>query len=419
MLSDKIVKAELISIGDELLIGQVVNTNQAFIAEKLNSIGIVVTRMTTVGDEESEILDSFIKAFSNADIITVTGGLGPTHDDVTRSVVCKFLDRKLVLNEKIYAHIKSLLRRRGIFQSKINEDQALVPEGIEIIFNNYGTAPGYWIEHNSKTMIVMPGVPHEMKAMIDDVVIPRLRITLSGKVIKHKTIKTSGIPESLLAEKLKNLTERIAEYEGLTLAFLPSPFGVRLRISVNSDTQEKVELQIRTFTSEILKRASEYIYGYDDDTIEQVIGRILTEKKLTLAVAESCTGGLVTDRITNVPGSSNYFERGVVAYSNESKMNILGVSKDLIEKFGAVSKEVAEAMAEGVRKISGTDIGISTTGIAGPSGGSPNKPVGLVWIGYSDANITIAVNVNFPAPRRIVKERGSQAALNLLWNKIK
>lgn len=409
------MKAEIITIGDELLIGQVINTNTAYIAEKLNGVGISVERMTIVGDKDQEILDAFKEAYEKYDVVCVTGGLGPTHDDVTKKVVCKFFNTDLVMNEEALVNVKRLLKSRNMPLTKLNEEQALVPRTCTVIRNPHGTAPGMFFDQNKKYFIVMPGVPYEMKAMMENFVVPHFSKRASGSAIRHRTLKTTGIAESFLAQQLGNLDELL---QGAKLAFLPASTGVRLRITVQEKYSQSAERKIQEVEKRIRAKAEKYIYGVDDEELEQVIGKLLTKKKLKIAVAESCTGGLIADRITNVPGSSNYFERGVIAYSNQSKVDLLGVPQELIEKHGAVSREVAEAMAEGVRKISSANIGISTTGIAGPTGGTPEKPVGLAWIGYSDNNGTFALKFNFGEDRLRVKERAAQAALELTRRRI-
>lgn len=409
------MKAEIITIGDELLIGQVINTNTAYIAEKLNGVGISVERMTIVGDKDQEILDAFKEAYEKYDVVCVTGGLGPTHDDVTKKVVCKFFNTDLVMNEEALVNVKRLLKSRNMPLTKLNEEQALVPRTCTVIRNPHGTAPGMFFDQNKKYFIVMPGVPYEMKAMMENFVVPHFSKRASGSAIRHRTLKTTGIPESFLAQQLGNLDELL---QGAKLAFLPASTGVRLRITVQEKYSQSAERKIQEVEKRIRAKAEKYIYGVDDEELEQVIGKLLTKKKLKIAVAESCTGGLIADRITNVPGSSNYFERGVIAYSNQSKVDLLGVPQELIEKHGAVSREVAEAMAEGVRKISSANIGISTTGIAGPTGGTPEKPLGLVWIGYSDNKGTFALKFNFGEDRLRVKERAAQAALELTRRRI-
>lgn len=412
------MRAEIISIGDELLIGQVINTNQAYIAEQLNSVGISVYRMTTVGDDEQAILASFQRASEEAEVVTVTGGLGPTHDDITRTAVCKFMNTDLVVDHQALENIKQLFARRGYALTSLNEDQARVPRGCTVIQNYLGTAPGYFFDRNGKYLIVMPGVPFEMKAMMEHFVIPYFQNKVSGLVIRHRTLKTTGIPESYLAERIGNVKELFADQTGITLAYLPSPLGVRLRITAKGTSSDEVQMKITAIEEKLRSKAGKYIYGADDEELEHVVGRLLTERKIKIAVAESCTGGLIADRITDVPGSSNYFERGLITYSNESKVSELGVPAELIQQHGAVSREVAEAMASGVREKSAVDIGLSTTGIAGPTGGSAEKPVGLVWIGYSDKQETFALKFNFGDQRRRVKERAAQAALELVRRRL-
>lgn len=412
------MNAEVLSIGDELLIGQVINTNQAYIAEKLNTVGIPVTRMTTVGDQHAEMLAAFQDAWQHFDIVAVTGGLGPTHDDLTRSVVCDFFRTGLVRDDAALENIKKLFAARGLPMTRINEDQAMVPAGCTVIPNAHGTAPGYYFERDGKVMIVMPGVPYEMTAMMENFVLPRLSGLAVGQVIRHRTLKTTGIAESMLSELIGDVSQLFPPNQGITLAFLPSPQGVRLRISVRTNSYEHAGHLIEEVEGKIRAKAKKYVYAVDREDLEDIVGRVLTERGLKIAVAESCTGGLIADRLTNVPGSSVYFERGFVVYSNASKSAELGVSESLIEKNGAVSREVAEAMAEGARKVAGTDIGLSTTGIAGPAGGTPEKPVGLVWVGYSDKKQTIALRFHYPTERRRFKERTAQAALELVRRKL-
>ncbi len=411
------MKAEIITIGDELLIGQVVNTNASYIGRKLSEIGISVARIVSVGDYESDIIRELKYAFENFDVIILTGGLGPTHDDVTKTAICKFFNTGLVLNEDVLNQVKEFLAKRGRTElNEANKSQALVPEKAKIIMNYWGTAPGFLFEENGKIVIVMPGVPKEMMGMMENFVINYLSEKSTGSAIKQKVLKTTGIPESYLYEKLKDTVEEIEKF--CKIAFLPSALGVKIRITVKAENKEKANALVKEAEKKIREKVEKYIYGVDDEELEMVIGKLLAEKGLKIAVAESCTGGLIADRITNVPGSSKYFERGIVAYSNEAKIQILGVPEELIKNYGAVSREVAEAMAEGVRKISGADIGISTTGIAGPTGATPTKPVGLVWIGYSDKNETFAKEFRFGDDRLENKQRASQMALEILRRKL-
>jgi nicotinamide-nucleotide amidase len=412
------MKAEIISIGDELLIGQVINSNQASIAEKLNSVGIYGDKMTTVGDNEEDILSAFQKAYASHDVITVTGGLGPTHDDITRSVVCKFFQTDSIINEEALENVKRIFARLNSVPRKINEDQALVPRGCVVIQNRLGTAPGYFFERDNKYFIVMPGVPYEMKAMMDDFVLPFFAKLRTGLVIRHRTLKTTGIAESFLAEHIGDVHQLFSPDSGMTLAFLPSSLGVRLRITAKANSVDEAKNNIQDVETKLRDKIDKFIYAAGEKELEDTIGTLLKERRLHIALAESCTGGLIADRMTNISGSSEYFERGIITYSNKSKIDELGVPSDLIGTHGAVSREVAEAMARGIRTTSGTDIGISTTGIAGPTGDSPEKPIGLVWIGYSDKDETFALQFNFGGERRIIKERAAQAALELLRRKI-
>lgn len=403
--------AEVITIGDELLIGQVINTNQAYIAEKLNSIGVRVAKMTTVGDGMEEVLAALEAAWGKHDVAIVTGGLGPTHDDITKKAVCRFFDSDLVPNTEIRTHIEELIKKWNRPWSDSFEEQTMFPRKATLIPNPIGTAGGMQFEKEGKYLFVLPGVPYEMKEMIDQSIIPFLALKVQNSVIRQLTLRTSGISESMLAQQLGNIDEIL---QGGKLAFLPSTTGVRLRITVLGNNGAAAEKLVGEIEQRIRAKAAKYIYGTNSDELEEVVGKLLTEEHLTLAVAESCTGGLITDRITNISGSSSYFERGVIAYSNQSKIDLLGVDEELIRQHGAVSKEVAEAMAAGVRRIAHTDIGLSTTGIAGPTGATPEKPIGLVWIGYSDNESTLALRFNLGDGRRRVKERAVQAALELL-----
>ncbi len=410
--------AEIISIGDELLIGQILNTNQAYIAEQLNSIGVFADKMTTVGDVEEEILKSFEHALASHDVVTVTGGLGPTHDDITRACVCKFFHTDLVVDQEALENVRAIFSRRNLIPQKVNEDQALVPRDCTAIQNHQGTAPGYVFERDGKFFVVMPGVPHEMKAMMEEFVLPRLKTKAAGSVIRHRVLRTTGIAESFLAERIGDVRQLFPANSGTSLAFLPNPRGVVLRITVKASSELAAEEIIDSVEEKIRGKVEKYIYATGDDELEEVIGRMLAERSLSISVAESCTGGLIADRITNISGSSRYFERGIITYSNESKIFELGVPVEIVRQHGAVSRQVAEAMAFGIRTKSNTDIGISTTGIAGPTGGAPEKPIGLVWIGYSDKLETTALRFTFGGHRRIIKERAAQAALELVRRKI-
>lgn len=407
------MKAYLISIGDELLIGQTINTNVAYIGNALSDINIEVIESSVVGDNLDSILSELSKAASMADLIVITGGLGPTHDDVTRSAIVKYFNTELVQSKEVLEDINQFFAKRGRTVTELNASQALVPGIATPIRNKRGTAPGMWIEHNGKIYVVMPGVPFEMKGMMEDFVIPKLsEITKgNGVVIKKLILQTTGIPESNLFERLGNLDELL---RGAQMAFLPSQYGVKLRITVKEKDDTTALNRLNEIEQKIRTKVGRYIYARGNETLEEVIGKILSDRALTLAIAESCTGGEVCSRITNVSGSSKYFERGIVTYSNASKVELLKVNEDTLVEFGAVSREVAMQMAEGVRAVSGTDIGISTTGILGPTGATTNKPVGLVYIGYCDDKVCTAKKFLFGDDRILNKQRATQAALEML-----
>ena len=362
-----------------------------------------------------EIMRALRAAWDAADVTIVTGGLGPTHDDITRSAVCSFFSTELVPDEEVRRHIEALMKKRNLPWTAASEDQTLVPRAAQVFPNPVGTAPGLRFERQGKLMFILPGVPYEMTEMIDASVIPFLAPRAGARVIRHRTLLTTGIPESFLASQIGNLDEIL---QGASLAFLPSPAGVRLRITVRGTDAKSAEALVAAVETRIRARVARYIYGTDDEDLETVTGRMLAERHMTIAVAESCTGGLIAHRLTNVSGSSAYFERGVVTYSDASKSALLGVPSELIALHGAVSREVAESMARGVRLEARTDIGLSTTGIAGPTGGSPEKPVGTVWIGLADGAGALALKFNFGEGRARVKERASQAALELVRKRL-
>jgi nicotinamide-nucleotide amidase len=407
------MNAYLISIGDELLIGQTINTNVAFIGSLISNINIKIIKSSVIGDKLESIIDELDQAVAIADLIIMTGGLGPTHDDVTRSAIVSYFKTELELNSEVLEDIKVMLERRGRQLTKTHEDQALVPKIAEPIRNEFGTAPGNWIEWNNKIFIVMPGVPYEMKAMMENHVIPKLieKIGEPKEFIKKITLQTTGIPESLLAERLGNLDDLL---QGAEFAFLPNEYGVRLRATVKSLSEEDAKNRLTEIEQKIRSKVGRYIYGRDNDALEEVVGRLLKERELRIAVAESCSGGGLSDRITNISGSSDYFERGVVTYSNAAKVELLKVDEDIIKEKGAVSREVAMQMAEGIKSISGADIGISLTGIMGPTGASTNKPVGTVYIGYCDDKVCTAKKFQFGDDRILNKRRSTQAALEIL-----
>jgi nicotinamide-nucleotide amidase len=407
------MKAYLISIGDELLIGQTINTNVALIGNLISVNNITILKSTVIGDDVKVILDELEMASARADLIICTGGLGPTHDDVTRNAFVQYFKTELVFNDDVLEDIKSMLKRIGREIKKAQEDQALVPKVASVIRNENGTAPGYWIEKDDKIFIVMPGVPYEMKAMMNNHVIPKLieKIGEPKEFIKKVTLQTTGLPESVVAERLGNIEELL---EGAQLAFLPNQYGVRLRVTVKSNIEEQANNLLLEIEQKIRSKVGRYIYGRGDENLEDVVGRLLKERELRISVAESCTGGGLADRITNINGSSKYFERGVVTYSNAAKVELLKVDEDVMLEKGAVSAEVAMQMAEGIKSTSGADIGVSLTGIMGPTGGVMDKPVGTVFIGYCDDKVCTAKRFQFGEDRVLNKNRATQAALEMV-----
>ena len=406
--------SKVISIGDEILIGQITNSNAAFISSRLYSIGLPVKRIVTIPDSEKELIVELLDSVENFDVTIITGGLGPTHDDITKPVLINFFKDELIIDEKVLEHINDLFKIRNIKIPESNVEQATVPKNSKIIWNDIGTAPGLWFEKDDRVIIALPGVPFEMKAMIDKSVLSLLRKKFASKinyVLKSKSLLTTGISESGLQELIGDVKGFIGDSN---LAFLPSPKGVRLRIDVKANDENTTDKKIKEIEEVLNKKADKYIYGTDDSLLEKIVGDLLLKKGITLAVAESCTGGLLSSRITDVSGSSQYYAGGVCSYSNDVKINILKVNKDTIEKHGAVSEETAREMAYGIRNVLKTDIGISITGIAGPSGGTDKKPVGLVWIGYSDESKTYGREFMFGNIRERNKIRAVQMALQIL-----
>lgn len=407
------MKSYLISIGDELLIGQTVNTNAAFIGNKLADINIDIVRISVVKDNENDIIEELDLAKGKSDVIIITGGLGPTHDDVTKRTLVKYFDTELIENPDVLENIKTLFEKRGRKVTPLNEQQALLPKIAKVISNDYGTAPGMWIEHEKKIYVVMPGVPYEMKPMMENFVIPELTEIASteGLLIRRLILQTTGLPESTLYERLGDLKELLDDAE---LAFLPSPYGVKLRITVQTSDEESAKNKLTEIEQKIRSKVGRYVFARGEEKLEETVGRLLKERDLTIAIAESCTGGNICNIITNVAGSSKYFERGVVSYSNAAKVELLNVNEDIVTKHGAVSQEVAMQMAEGIKSTSGTDIGLSVTGILGPSGATTDKPVGLIYIGYCDDKVCTASKFYFGNDRLINKQRATQAALDII-----
>ncbi|MEN8162293.1 MAG: competence/damage-inducible protein A [Myxococcota bacterium] len=378
------MKAEVLTIGDELLRGEIVDSNKSFLSDRLLRFDVETRFHASVCDDPADMTDAFQRAAARADVVLVSGGLGPTRDDITLEVLAKAFGRKLVRDEPSLAAIRAFFERFGREMSPSNEKQALMPEGATALPNPVGTAPGCMLETDSAVFFCLPGVPRELFRMMDEEVLPRLQQRLrpgARQVMRATLLRTFGMGESTLEDELKDL----AREEGVSLGFRTAFPDNYLRPVVRAATEAEAEARLARVIEAIEKRLGPLIYGRDDETMEQALGRLLAEQGRSLAVAESCTGGLLAERITNVPGASGYFRGGVVAYANEAKRDLLGVPEALLAAHGAVSAPVAKAMAEGVRARLGADLGVSTTGISGPDGGTPEKPVGLVFVGFADA----------------------------------
>lgn len=406
------IYAELLTIGDEILYGQIVDSNSQWMSIELDRVGIKVIRKTTVGDVESEILSAFAEAERRADIILITGGLGPTSDDLTKPCLARYFNCELKIHAEALAEVTEFFVSRGRELTELNRQQAALPECCTKITNPVGTAPGMWFEKGGKIFMSMPGVPHEMKKMMQEQVIPRLQKKFQLPVIVHKVIRTVGIGESMLAEKISTWEKALPPH--IKLAYLPGLGDVKLRLTGMGDNKPALEQELESLTASLQPLAGNYIFGYGDDNLEVVIGRTLRERKLTLSIAESCTGGYVSHLITSIPGSSDYFLGSMVPYAYEIKMRQLGVKPETLEKYGAVSEPTIIEMANIVRAKFNADIGVATSGIAGPGGATPDKPVGTVWIAYSDRHQTVTRKLQLSKDRMINIRMSSMAVLNLI-----
>ncbi len=403
---------EIITIGNELLIGQILDRNSHWMAQKLSEIGLNIIRISSIPDEKEDIIESIQQAFARAQLVLMTGGLGPTKDDITKKTLCEFFHTRLIFNEKVYADIEQFFTNRGIAVSEINRSQAEVPENCEPVHNAYGTAPGMWFNKEDKILVSMPGVPYEMKAMMENHVIPRLKNEFQLPVLYKKTILTTGIPESELSDLIEDWENGLPK--NIKIAYLPSPAIVRLRISGRGNYIDNIKQKVEKKINELKEIIHPYIYGYDDDKLEEVLGKMLLERKKTLSTAESCTGGNIAKMITSVSGSSDYFKGAVVAYSNDIKERQLHVEHEKLIQHGAVSEEVVKTMARNMIAIYQTDYAIAVSGIAGPTGGTPDKPVGTVWIAISDGHNTVAKKYQLGDNRERNIFKSSVIGLNML-----
>lgn len=406
------MNASIITIGDEILIGQIVDTNSVSIARHLNGAGIVVREKLSIGDDREQIIAAVRRALGQSQVVVITGGLGPTKDDITKKTLAEMFGSELVCDSAVAAHVERMLAARGIVFNELNRSQALVPACCTVLFNAHGTAPGMWFEQEGRVVVSLPGVPFEMEHLMQDEVMPRLKARFALRQIVHRTLITSGLAESMLAERIEAWENALPSY--LKLAYLPNPGAVRLRLSAYEVEGESVAREIERQFEELRTMIPEYVVGYETATVQELIHNTLTERGLTLAVAESCTGGVIASRFTAMPGASAYFLCGVVSYSNEAKAGVLGVDPAAIREFGAVSEPVARQMAEGVRRICRADFAVATTGIAGPTGGSDEKPVGTVWIAVATPCGTVAVCRQCGTDRGQIIDRASSYAISLL-----
>lgn len=404
-------KAILISIGDEILYGQTLDTNSHWISGELDSLGIRVAKKITIGDSREEILESLAEAEKRADMVLITGGLGPTSDDLTKPCLTEYFGTKLQRDEEILIHIKGMFERAGWEMSESNAMQADMPANCTPIKNTIGTAAGMWFDQNDTVFVSMPGVPFEMKQMMKDAILPRLKEKFVRDTINHRMIRTIGIGESKLAEIIKDWEGQLPKT--IKLAYLPTMGAVKLRLTTTGDNSS-TKKQVQTEIDKVFPLIEKFVYGYDEEEIEEAIGRMLKAKGMTLAVAESCTGGYLSHKITSVPGSSQWFNGAFVPYSNKLKNEQLHVDSKIIQEHGAVSEPVVLALAKNVREEFKSDVGISISGIAGPAGGTPEKPVGTVWIGYSDSRKTVAKKFQFIRDREINIKYSAVAALNMI-----
>lgn len=404
--------AEIITIGDEILYGQITDTNSQWISAELDKLGIKTRQKTSVSDKASEILRSLSEASTRASIIIVTGGLGPTNDDITKKTLCTYFNTTLIWNESVLTHLQNLFFTRGRTLSELNKQQALVPANCEVLQNNRGTAPGMWFDDNSVVYISLPGVPYEMKGILNDFGFDKLKQRFQTPIIVHRLIKTSGVGESTLAEIIIDWEAGLPEHLGL--AYLPSAGEVRLRITGTGENMEQLHSEIQHEIDNVLPLISHHVYGFDTDTLEYSVGKLLTSKNKTIATAESCTGGYLAHLLTSVPGSSAYYYGSIVAYQDKIKTELLDVPSGILSFHGAVSEKTVEIMAKEVRLKLGTSIGVAASGIAGPDGGTDEKPVGTIWIAYADETKVVTKKLQLSTIRENNIRMTALAILNLI-----
>lgn len=406
------MQAEIIFTGNELLAGEVINTHAQYMGQELSALGIEVLLHTTVGDNWEMLNEVLQNAWDrSSDLIFITGGLGPTTDDLTKETVADFLGLNLVLNQKLEQNLKHFLAHRGISMTEGMKKQAMVPDGAQILHNSVGTAPGLMLQKECKTIVLLPGPPQELKAVFESLVDTYLRNAAdSGKVIRSKIFKLTGVSESAVQEKLTG----ICEQDNPSIGYIAMPGEVHVRITARDTNGVKAQEMVDGVAKQVEERLSQYIFCKDKEDLKEIVGALLADRGITISMAESCTGGQIMKQLTDIPGSSRYLLGGVVAYSNEIKINMLGVPREIIERYGAVSEQTARLMAEGVRKVTGSSIGVGVTGIAGPEGGTSVKPVGLVYIGLAGLDKTVCCGYRFPGQRVGVRFGATNATLSMI-----
>lgn len=412
------MRAEILTIGDEILIGQITNTNSVWIAQQLNLLGIKVVHMSSVSDDKLAIIKAFDDAVERADLIFITGGLGPTKDDITKKTFAEYFNTILEIDEKVLTTVKSFFEKRNRELTELNRQQALVPKGCFVIENKNGTAPGMWMNKNDKIFISMPGVPYEMKAMMSEIILPKINSENKLPHIYHKTVLTQGLGESFLAEKIESWEDNLIQ-KNIKLAYLPQPGMVRLRLSTSGENMDELKKNVDVEIEKLKSCIPENIFGYEEygqeqPTLEKIVSELLRKNKQTLSLAESCTGGYIASLITSISGSSDIFNGGIVPYQNIIKHELLQVDNSIFETVGAVSKECVIQMAEATRNKFHTDYAIATSGIAGPTGGTEEKPVGTVWVAVASPEKTIAIKFLFGDNRQRNIQMTANAALNTL-----
>ena len=411
------MKATIITIGDEILIGQIVDTNSGYIAKALDKIGVQTHEMLSISDDKQHILDTFASLQDKVDLVIITGGLGPTKDDITKKTFCDYFEDTFVRNQEVEDHIVALFTKLSFNPTQVNKDQALLPSKAQVLMNNYGTAAGMWMQKGKTVFVSMPGVPYEMKGIVNEQLIPKIVSEFKRPYIIHKTILTYGQGESIIAERIEDWENELPEF--IKLAYLPSPGRVRLRLTARGENKEILENAIQQNVNALTKLIGDIIVGFDEDeTIEVVVGRLLAQQGKTISTAESCTGGKIAQMLTSVAGASNYFRGSVVSYATDTKISVLGVDAQTIEKFSVVSAEVAKEMAIGIQKLMKTDYAIATTGNGGPSKEKGKSEIGTVFIALATPINIFVEEFNFGQPREKVIDRTANKAMELLQKEI-